>query len=202
MARTRGRSHHHDLRRDQIADAVLDVVGEAGLHAVTMQAVAHQAGVSVGRIQHYYATKAALLEAAFDRSNQRSSDRIARLLGAPPEEAPARDVLTVVLTELVPHDDWSWTHLRVRQSFIARGFHDERIAARLRRQYATLHRRLGSCVAQLRGGHATPTRAAIDHAAGLVALAEGVANQVLLGVMAPRAARRHVLDAIARTAAS
>lgn len=173
------------------------MVSEGGLPAVTIQTVADAANVSVGRIQHYYATKAALLEAAFDRSNQRSSDRIATLLGAPPEEAPSREVLTVVLTELVPHDDWSWTHLRVRQAFIARGLHDERIAARLRREYAVLHRRLGTCIAQLGGREPAHTPGHEIEAAGLVALAEGAANQVLIGVMESHVASRHVLDAIA-----
>jgi AcrR family transcriptional regulator len=199
IGRTRGPGPDHQARRDEIADAVLDVVASGGLPAVTMQAVASCAGVSVGRIQHYYATKAALLEAAFDRSNERSSDRIEMLLGAPPDQAPPLDVLTVVLTELVPHDDWSWTHLRVRQSFVSRGLHDPQIAERLRGEYATLHRRLGACVAQLQGRSMPNHVDAIDHAAGLVALAEGVANHVLIGAMQPNIARVHILDAIART---
>lgn len=186
----RGRSAHHDQRRTAIADAFLEVVADRGLPAASLRAVAEQASVSLGRVQHYFPTKERLLEAAFDRANDRSSARIANHLGGDPDQGPGRDVLTVVLTELVPHDAFSWTHLRVRQSFIARGLNDDRIAARLRDDYARLQRRLGAVVQreQDRGAidrHLAPTTVATR----LVAHAEGLTTHVLLGVTTPDQAR-------------
>ena len=43
-----------NARRDEICRAVWTVIARDGVEAVTLRAVAHTAGVSVGRIQHYY----------------------------------------------------------------------------------------------------------------------------------------------------
>jgi hypothetical protein len=53
-----------------------------------------------------------------------------------------------------PQDAFSWTRLRVRQSFIARGLNDDRIAAGLRTEYARLHRRLADAVEREQTGGA------------------------------------------------
>lgn len=195
--RTRGVGAAHDQRRMAIADAYLDVVAARGLPAATLRVVAEQAAVSLGRVQHYFPSKEQLLEAAFDRANERSSTRIVDLLGDDPDRAPPRQVLVVVLTELVPHDAFSWTHLRVRQSFIARGLNDARIAARLRNDYARLHDRLGQAVRREQDrGAIDPEIDPVARAVRLVAHAEGLANYVLLGATSPDRARSAVLTNI------
>lgn len=195
--RTRGPGAQHEDHRLAIADAFLEVVADEGLPAASLRRVAARASVSPGRVQHYFPTKDRLLEAGFDRANTRSSTRIADLLDGDPAGASAREVLVVVLTQLVPHDTFSWTHLRVRQAFIARGLTDDRIAARLRAEYRRLHRRLGDAV-QREQGHGA-LRADVDPvtlAARLVAHAEGLANHVLLGVTSPDQARAAVLASL------
>lgn len=165
-------------------------MADRGLPAASLRTVADRAAVSVGRVQHYFSTRERLLEAGFDRANERSSDRIAVRLGGDPERAPARQILEVVLTELVPHDPFSWLHLRVRQSYVARGLNDDRIAARLRVDYARLHERLGAAVRREHERGATrPITDPIACATRLVAHAEGLANHVLLGVVEPEWAR-------------
>ena len=196
-ARTRGPGAQHDQQRTAIADAVLAVVAAHGLPAASLRAVAEHASMSLGRVQHYFPSKARLLEAAFDRANERSSARIAELLGGDPDGAPAREVLVVVLTQLIPHDAFSWTHLRVRQSFIARGLNDDAIAARLRDDYEDLHARLGDALdrEQQRGAlrrDVDPVTCAVR----LVAHAEGLANYVLLGATTPDCARSAVAASI------
>ncbi len=173
------------------------MVAEHGLPAASMRAVAAQASVSLGRVQHYFPSKERLLEAGFDRANERSSARIAELLGGDPDHAPAHDTLVVVLTQLLPHDPFSWTHLRVRQSFIARGLTDERIAARLRSEYTELHRRLGDALQrEQQQGLINPGAYPVALAARLVAHAEGLANHVLLGVTTPDQAHAAVLASL------
>lgn len=191
--RTRGLGAAHEDQRTAIADAFLAVVADRGLPAASLRTVAAEASVSLGRVQHYFPTKTRLLEAGFDRANDRSSDRIADLLGGDPAGAPAREVLVVVLTQLIPHDAFSWTHLRVRQSFIARGLTDDRIATRLRTEYRRLHQRLGDAVhrEQARGA-VDPDADPVTTATRLVAHAEGLANHVLLGVTSPDRARAAV----------
>ncbi|MFW5418804.1 TetR family transcriptional regulator C-terminal domain-containing protein [Nocardiopsis sp. CNT-189] len=185
--RTRGPGAHHEERRTRIADAVLAVVAERGLAAVSQSEVAARAGVSPGRVQHYFPAKQGLIEAAFDRGNALSSARIADAAG---RASGPRDVLTAVLTELIPHDEETRAHMRVRQAFTALALSDEAIAERMRTEYERFHRQVADL---LHGaGAADPAASAVS----LTALAEGLAYYVLIGAHPAPAARARVLAAI------
>ncbi|MEW2354335.1 TetR/AcrR family transcriptional regulator [Spirillospora sp. NPDC029432] len=189
--RTRGPGAQHERRRREIADAVLDVVAERGLPAVSLTAVAARAGVSPGRVQHYFPAKDRLIEAAFDRGNERSEARIAAKAGPGAGEGGPRRLLTVVLTELIPYDAPTRAHMRVRQWFTGLALADEAIAERMRADYARLHERLAGLLRRDR----VPEPGA--EAVRLVALAEGLAYYVLIGVTPPADARAQVNAAIA-----
>lgn len=194
VARTRGPGAQRDVRRREICDAVLAVVGDAGIAAVSLTAVAAMAGVSAGRVQHYFPSRDEMLEAAFDRANELAVDRIAALTA---RDARPRAVLTAVLTELVPHDAGTRTHMRIRQSFTAQALADERVAARLRHAYEELRARLGRIVAgEVAAGAITSSERPEHAAVRLVALAEGLAYHVLIGTHPADVARRQVLDAV------
>ncbi|MCY9783375.1 TetR family transcriptional regulator [Nocardiopsis sp. EMB25] len=62
-------------RREQILDAVERLLGREGLHAVTMRAVAAEAGVSLRLVQYYGESKERLLTAALERLADRSLQR-------------------------------------------------------------------------------------------------------------------------------
>jgi AcrR family transcriptional regulator len=194
----RGPGAHHAQRRAEIADAVLAIVADRGLAAVSQVEVAAQAGISPGRVQHYFPAKRQLLEAAFERGNELSSLRIQAKTGADLQAAEPRLVLTTVLTELIPYDAATEAHMRVRQSFHAYAFAEEAIAARLRVLYADFHRQMSDLIRkdQQAGrilSDADPERTAL----ALVALAEGLAAYVLTGVTPAVHAREQVLEAIA-----
>ncbi|MGK4908277.1 TetR/AcrR family transcriptional regulator [Streptomyces albus] len=195
-ARTRGRGPglHHDRRRAEIADAVLAVVAEHGLPGVSLTEVAAQAGVSPGRVQHYFPAKRQLIEAAFDRGNRRSEERIRSRLGADPDDAPPREVLAVVLDELIPHDAPSRAHMRVRHAFNAGALADDAVAGRVRGLYAELRTRLADCL--LRAGVLRDGGEPEALAVTLVAQAEGLAYHVLLGTVPVCTARRTVRAAL------
>ncbi|GAA0264520.1 TetR family transcriptional regulator C-terminal domain-containing protein [Actinomadura nitritigenes] len=196
--RTRGPGARHEQRRQEIADAVLAVVADGGVQAVSLAEVAARAGVSAGRVQHYFPAKRQLIEAAFERGNELSSARIRAAAGADLDAAPPRTVLTAVLTELIAHDADTEAHLRVRQSFTALALADEAIAARLRADYARFHGQIADLLRRDRRSGAL--RADVDPgetAPALVALAEGLAYYVLIGVTSSSAARAGVTDAIA-----
>ncbi|MGY1436173.1 TetR/AcrR family transcriptional regulator [Streptomyces reniochalinae] len=203
-ASTRGRGPglHHDRRRTEIADAVLAVVAGRGLPAVSLTEVAAQAGVSPGRVQHYFPTKQKLLEAAFDRGNERSEGRIRARLGAAPGDAPPAEVLAVVLDELIPHDAESRAHMRVRHAFNAGALADDAIAERVRGLYAGLHGSLAACLARAgakcldRAGANAPEAGHEAAAVALVAQAEGLAYHVLLGTTGAVSARHTVRTAL------
>jgi AcrR family transcriptional regulator len=195
--RTRGVGAEHERRRTEIADAVLAIVADRGLAAVSQATVAAQAGVSPGRVQHYFPTKQELIEAAFERGNSLAAARIADRTGPGGQNDSPRHVLTVVLTELIPYDTATHAHMRVRQSFTAAALADEGIATRLRADYARLHSQLADL---LRGCQAAgELRAQVDpdeKAVALVALAEGLAYYVLIGTCPAGRARDQVLTAI------
>jgi AcrR family transcriptional regulator len=173
---------------------VLAVVDEAGLAAVSLTSVAGKAGVSPGRVQHYFPSRAELLEAAFERANELASERIAELTAA---DGGPRSVLTAVLTELVPHDRVTSTHMRIRQSFTAQALTDERVATRLRDAYAQLNARLADVLAREIEAGVIAVAERPEHVAGrLVAFAEGLAYHVLIGTHPADVARRQVLDAV------
>lgn len=198
MPRTRGRGAQHEQRRGEIVRAVLAVVAEQGVSAVSLTSAAGAAAVSPGRVQYYFPTKEALLEAAFDQANAEASARITAQLGDDQASAPPREVLTLVLTGLIPSDTASWNHLRIRQAFAALALHDETIAARLRTEYTRLHHRdLGELLrAEQDAGQLAAELDPVVIAIRLVALAEGLAYYVLIGAHDSEAARADILAAI------
>ncbi|MEO3891532.1 TetR/AcrR family transcriptional regulator [Nonomuraea sp. B5E05] len=194
----RGPGAHHAQRRAEIADAVLAIVADRGLAAVSLTEVAAQAGISPGRVQHYFPAKRQLLEAAFERGNELSSARIRAKTGTDLQAAEPRLVLTTVLGELIPYDADTEAHMRVRQSFHAFAFAEEAIAARLRVLYADLHCQMADLIARDQQAGRIPTTLDAHAAAlSLVALAEGLAAYVLTGVTPATTAREQVLAAVA-----
>lgn len=196
----RGPGAHHAQRRAEIADAVLAIVAERGLAAVSQAEVAAQAGISPGRVRHYFPAKRQLLEAAFERGNELSSLRIQAKTGADLQAADPRLVLTTVLTELIPYDATTEAHMRVRQSFhaYAFAFADETIAAHLRVLYADFHRQMADLIHKDQQTGRIPSDADPERTAlALVALTEGLAAYVLTGVTPAVHAREQVLEAIA-----
>jgi AcrR family transcriptional regulator len=196
MGRTlRGRGAHHDERRREIADAVLAVVADAGLAAVSLNEVAAKARVSAGRVQHYFRSKPELIGAAFERGNALAAARIRDVVGEQDlDAADPRAVLTTVLTQLLPHDDATRAHMRVRQFFNAQALADPVIADQIRDRYDAFHRDLADLVARI-----DPSMAdrAEQTAVRLAALTEGLAYYVLIDACSTTAARDLLLAELA-----
>ncbi|MEM8925896.1 MAG: TetR/AcrR family transcriptional regulator [Actinomycetota bacterium] len=95
----------HDQRRRQITDAVCRITLRGGLAAATFREVAAEAGVSVRLIQHYFGTKATLLEITQQHVGERSIARLMQWIEA--TDGSARAVLEAFLKSFVPVDDES-----------------------------------------------------------------------------------------------
>lgn len=67
MTGHRRKFHHQppDARRDALIAAAVALVSEGGAAYATVRAIAERAGVTPGLIRHYFATKEALLRAAY-----------------------------------------------------------------------------------------------------------------------------------------
>lgn len=100
-------------RRRQVAEAVLQIIASRGTDAVSVREVAAALDVSIGAIQHYFSTKAEMVEFAFGHSVQRVRDRLADLSLT---GDPARDLRTV-LSELLPLDETRRAEVAINLAF-------------------------------------------------------------------------------------
>jgi len=64
------------MPRPKILDAVLTVLAEQGLAALSVRTVAAAAGVSPAQVQYYYRTKSDLVRAGFDHAGEQFLDDI------------------------------------------------------------------------------------------------------------------------------
>jgi AcrR family transcriptional regulator len=117
----------HDL-----TDALIRVVVDQGLDAVSIRSVAREAGVSIGAVQHYFATKDDLLYAAYARA----IDQVVARAAALPTEPAA--YVRALLRELLPLDEQREAELRVALAFTARSVHSPRLAELYEAGYGAL----------------------------------------------------------------
>jgi TetR/AcrR family transcriptional regulator, regulator of biofilm formation and stress response len=75
-------------RRDALLDAVLRVVAEAGVDAVTHRRVAEVARLPLASTTYWFDSKEHLLTAALERAAERDIERLRAFLGEAPELAP------------------------------------------------------------------------------------------------------------------
>jgi AcrR family transcriptional regulator len=159
-----------------LTDAVVRVVAERGLDAVSVRTVAREAGVSGGAVQYYFPTKDALLQAAYRRVIDRVTERARRLLPA----ARAKDFVRALLLELLPLDEEREAELRVGLAFTARSVVSPSLAELYAEGYRTL---VGALEDALRlavvQGEAAPGIDPRREAVTAAALADGLAWHLL-----------------------
>lgn len=119
---------HADVeqQRAAIAQAVGDLLADGGVEAVSLRAVAAAAGVSMGRVQHYYRTKDDLLLDTLRRSHlemERHTESKVSYPGAP------IDILTAILEELLGDHPASQRAIRVSAAFAVRASKSPKVMA-------------------------------------------------------------------------
>ncbi|WP_028851682.1 TetR/AcrR family transcriptional regulator [Thermocrispum municipale] len=97
----------HEVRRAQLADAVVRVAARDGLHAVTMRSVAAEADVSLRQVQYYFRSKAELLHGTLRHLEQQSRERWSARLAELPRPYSGRAVVEAFLAEALPSDEVS-----------------------------------------------------------------------------------------------
>lgn len=182
----------HDERRRQIGDAVCRVMAARGLDAVSLRHVAAEAGVSMGRVQHYFATKDEMLLFAF----RLISDRVAQRFAAVHSADPAT-FLRALLLELLPLSPAARAEAPVLAAFLAQAVVEPRLAEPLREGGREMVVFVAGLITQVRGGGD-----AERDAMALLAFADGLMLQVLIGQVSPEAAVElidHQLDRVLTT---
>jgi TetR/AcrR family transcriptional regulator, transcriptional repressor of bet genes len=179
--RTRGVDARHDERRTEIVDALLRIIGEQGLDAVSVRDIAAEAGVSVGRVQHYFPTKDLVLQAAFERVNELGGERVRRHIAETGDSSP-RAVLHAVSTAMLPVDDEHRKAIQIGVAFTARALVQPEFADRLRTGYGELHQLVALLLGRARdAGETAPDLDPEYEAAVLLGLLEGLSGQTLVG---------------------
>ncbi|MFJ5811254.1 TetR/AcrR family transcriptional regulator [Streptomyces sp. NPDC093093] len=119
----------HEERRTQIADALIQVAGRRGLHAVGMRDVAAEAGVSLRLVQYYFKTKEKLLFYGLQHLTDRFTARMgARLRTNGPDPGP-RATIEALLLASIPTDEESRTFHLLYSSYSILSVTDEALAA-------------------------------------------------------------------------
>ncbi|MEV7232408.1 TetR family transcriptional regulator C-terminal domain-containing protein [Polymorphospora sp. NPDC051019] len=129
----------HAERRGQIADAVERLIAAESLDSVTVARTAEEAGISVGLVQHYFASKDEMLLESFRRIRNRIEARVAARRQRS-ERAGARieRMLLDGVAELMPLDPARRSEGWVTLAFTARSFSNPALADVLRSSNANL----------------------------------------------------------------
>ena len=181
----------HDERRRQIGDAVCRVIAARGLDAVSLRHVAAEADVSMGRVQHYFATKDELLMFAFELI----SERVAARLGAVRSDDPAA-YLRSILLELLPVSPAALAEAPVLAAFLAQAVVEPRLGEPLRHGNGEMVAWLAGMISAVRPG-GDPERDAM----ALLAFVDGLMLQVLIGQVSVEVAEQLVDHQLGRVLA-
>lgn len=183
----------HDARRRRIAQAVWATIADHGIPGTTMRRVAAAGGVSVGRIQHYFASREELLTfscramvegaAAGGASAQPFGDE-------PRDAAAALDEVRRLLVHAFDQSPAFRQGARAWSAYVAHAVVDPAIAAVVVEAQRGFEREVARLL----------TAAGRDpaDARALVALSEGLAQRTLTRALDARSATAEVERALAR----
>ncbi len=118
----------HEVRRREIADAVLRLAATEGLESVSLRHVAAEAGISMGLVQHYFRGKDDMLAFAYEHDARRHELRIVEKLRAV-DRPTVRDVVRTIMVEILPTDEQSRASWLAGIAFFIRAMSNERMAA-------------------------------------------------------------------------
>ncbi|MCK7622771.1 TetR/AcrR family transcriptional regulator [Streptomyces sp. RS10V-4] len=176
----------HEARRREISAALWRLANTRGVDGVSLRDVAAEAGVSLGRVQHYFRTKDDLLLYALRNINRLATERIRQRIEALEDEPTPRTVLRACCAGMLPLDAESRAGLLVGAAYYSRAVHDPALGAEARDGIPRLRDFFAD---QLRlaaeRGDIPPERATEDEAMLLISLTDGLASYVLLGVHGP-----------------
>ncbi|MDN5920217.1 MAG: TetR/AcrR family transcriptional regulator [Pseudonocardia sp.] len=171
----------HAQRRRQIADALWRVADEQGLDAVSLRRVAAEAGVSMGLVQHYFASRDEMLLFAMEAVGERVARECGAALAEMADPGP-RDRVGVLLRQWLPADEQRRREARSQFAFLVGGVGGP-AGTFLRDGMAMLRAHVEAEI--VADGHAPDPRGATTI---LLALAEGLSAHVLGGHLAPEEA--------------
>ncbi|MGH8933292.1 MAG: TetR/AcrR family transcriptional regulator [Egibacteraceae bacterium] len=187
------RAVNREIRRRELAEALLRITADRGLDQVSIREVAAEAGVAIGTVQHYFPTKDELLRFAFEYTAEQVRERVDRL----DHRGTVGQVLRRFLAQLLPLDQQRDVEARIYLAFAARAAVVPYLAEVQRNTYAGVRTALKEAIAYAITIGETPTSVDPEvEAEVLIAVVDGLLLHVLTepGGLSPQAAEA-ALDA-------
>lgn len=131
----------HEERRRELAEALWRVITTSGPQAVSIRAVAAEAGLSAGALRHYFQTREELLVFAMDGSEERVVQRMVEYSRTMPPEMPMVERAAGFAEHMLPLDETRRAEFRAWEAAGALGEQDPRMEERWTKQRG-LYRRL------------------------------------------------------------
>jgi AcrR family transcriptional regulator len=179
----------HQERRRQIAEAVFRLAGRQGLDSVTLRHVAAAAGISMGQVQHYFATKDEMLMFAFKVISERAEQRIGAAVSRVAEPDDTRLVLRALLVEMLPLNDAARAEAPVLVAFLARIVVEPELAESLQADSQAFNGFIANMILGAQQNGATvPELNPVREATTLLALVDGLMGHLLTGQVTATAA--------------
>lgn len=100
-----------ESRREQLLDVTKQIVGSDGFHAISIDRVAREAGISRPIVYEHFHDLPGLLRALLDREGARALNQLARFMPSQPLSGPLNEVLISTLAaylDAVQADPVTW----------------------------------------------------------------------------------------------
>ncbi|HEY0448237.1 TetR/AcrR family transcriptional regulator [Actinophytocola sp.] len=95
----------HQQRKREIAEALHGIAAVRGLQAVTLRAVAAEAGISMNLVQYYFPTKEELLRFGWQRIVELGAERAGKGVAPALETGDERAIMRAYLLGVLPTDE-------------------------------------------------------------------------------------------------
>lgn len=143
--------------KQRLAEALTRVVAREGIAGVSVRAVAAEAGVTGGTVQHHFPTRAEMIRYAMEQT----STQVEQRLGGVPRWGEVREWTREILLELLPLDPERRRENAVWLAFIAHAETDSALTD-LKRQTTVKLRELYARIIRARRGLSAHEGAASD----------------------------------------
>lgn len=181
------RTADHPERHRRIALAVWALIARGGIESVTLRAVAGEAGMSLGQLQHYVANRTELIR----RACAAMIDLAAEAYGEEAPEDPLGRIRTILVMPFATSEA-ARIGVSVWHAFLAKSVDDSEIARLINEARAQTENEIGRLL-EASGHDSTWARA-------LVALSDGLSERTLTGGLGTQEAEAEIDRALAALA--
>ncbi|GGR54566.1 AcrR family transcriptional regulator [Nocardioides luteus] len=184
------RAVDHEQRRFEIVAGLWQIVAEQGIEGISLRSVAARSEVSMGRVQHYFGTKDALVVAGIDLLVKRAVIEYETTAGRPPDER-----LLHLLLQQIPATEAGRMGVTVWYAYVAKAMTHTAV-----REILAEATRVGveECTRHIQEADGLPKAAARERAIELLALSDGLTLRVLVGDITAAEAEASIRDHRAR----